>query len=336
MNDNLVAKKQFNKIGIVYIIGTLFAIGIQYAAIGLVNIGALGTGFVEKYNNDGNIQLLVVYLPLMIIAYPLFILLITKSSSGTKITEHKMSVGKLIIAFVMTYALTYICNLVGALITGVVGAVKGSPVENPLLSTIMATNVIVEFIIMVIAAPIFEELIFRKLLIDRIVKYGEGIAIVVSGLLFALFHGNISQAVYAFTLGSFFAFIYVRTGRIRYTMIIHATMNFIGSVLAGSVLKLLDINKIASYLSSGDMDAYMQYVMDNATALMMVGLYFIAIFAMVIVGIIFWIVFRKKFFLEPVENAIPKGERFKNVFANPGMIIYIVIWGVFTIVQLFS
>ena len=47
-------------------------------------------------------------------------------------------------------------------------------------------------------------LLFRRLLVDRMVKYGEATAVLFSGLMFALFHGNLNQFVYAFTLGVFF------------------------------------------------------------------------------------------------------------------------------------
>lgn len=336
MNDNKEANKQFNKIGIAYIIGTLLAYGIQYGVIALVKIGLLGNYLAEKFDNDGNIQLLVLYIPLIFIVYPLFLLCISKSGKKNAIEEHKMSVGQIILAFIMTYSATYVCNIIGAIITAIVGLIKGGAVTNPLIDMVMGTNIIVEILVMVIAAPICEELIFRKFLVDRIIKYGEGVAIVVSGLLFALFHGNVSQAVYAFTIGAFFAFIYIRTGRIRYTMIIHGMLNFMGSVAAGSILKALDLGKMMGYLSSGDIDAYMQFVMDNASAFAIAGIYFMFIFILVILGIIFWIVFRKKFFLKPTQNAIPKGERFKTVIINPGMIIYLLFWIVMIIVQLFS
>ena len=55
------------------------------------------------------------------------------------------------------------------------------------------SNMMVTFLYMVICAPILEEYIFRKLIVDRTVKYGQGVAIVLSGLMFGLFHGNLNQ-----------------------------------------------------------------------------------------------------------------------------------------------
>ena len=65
---------------------------------------------------------------------------------------------------------------------------------------------IVTFLYMVICAPILEEYIFRKLIVDRTVKYGQGVAVVLSGLMFGLFHGNLNQFAYAFYWECFWHF----------------------------------------------------------------------------------------------------------------------------------
>ena len=69
---------------------------------------------------------------------------------------------------------------------------------------------------------ILEEFIFRKMVIDRIWQYGEKIAVVTSALIFALFHINLFQFFYALGIGLIFAYVYLRTGKLRYTIIMHA------------------------------------------------------------------------------------------------------------------
>ena len=53
------------------------------------------------------------------------------------------------------------------------------------------------FTFSVVLAPVMEELIFRKVLIDRTIVYGDKAAVVLSGLLFGVFHGNFHQFFYA-------------------------------------------------------------------------------------------------------------------------------------------
>jgi len=52
-----------------------------------------------------------------------------------------------------------------------------------------------------IGAPVCEELIFRKMLVTRALKYGEGVAILLSGLVFGLFHGDLNQIYVCLWIG---------------------------------------------------------------------------------------------------------------------------------------
>ncbi len=102
----------------------------------------------------------------------------------------------------------------------------------------MQLNPWVTFVIAVLIAPTAEELLFRKLLTERIVKYGELAAVLASGLFFGLFHGNLNQFSYAFLLGLFLGFIYVKTGKLGYTIGLHMAINFIGSSLGTWMLRV--------------------------------------------------------------------------------------------------
>ena len=50
-------------------------------------------------------------------------------------------------------------------------------------------------------APVVEEIVFRGLVMRGLEKYGRWFAIVVSSILFGLFHGNPAQSPYAFAVG---------------------------------------------------------------------------------------------------------------------------------------
>ncbi|MBO4411455.1 MAG: CPBP family intramembrane metalloprotease [Lachnospiraceae bacterium] len=82
----------------------------------------------------------------------------------------------------------------------------------------------------VLGAPILEELVFRKLLLDRIHPFGETVAALTSALLFGLFHGNAAQFPLAFLFGIVSATVYLKTGRILYSILLHFMINLTGSV----------------------------------------------------------------------------------------------------------
>ena len=92
-----------------------------------------------------------------------------------------------------------------------------------------------------IGAPIIEEFIFRKLLIDKIAPHGEGIAIITSAMLFGLMHGNLGQFFLAFFLGLLFAIVYTKTRNIKYTMGLHFMINTVASLPEIFILFNIDI-----------------------------------------------------------------------------------------------
>jgi len=277
--------------------------------------------------------LLVENIPRFLIGYPILILLIRYKTVKVTIEEHKMSVGKILIAFMMAYSLMILLNIIGTIATFLGNLAIGQDAVNsnvnPVAGLVTNTGIPLQILLMVIVGPIFEELIFRKLLIDRAIRYGEGVAVVLSGLLFGLFHGNFAQGIYAFGLGMFFGFIYIRTGRIRYSIILHMIINFFGSVMASTVLQYFDLN---SFLSSKNQ---YQWVASHFGQVMVYLVYLLLILAIVITGIVFWIIslVKKKFFLNPVEEPIPKKKRFSTVIINTGMILNICFWVGYAVIQ---
>lgn len=99
------------------------------------------------------------------------------------------------------------------------------------------------FFMMVIAAPIFEELIYRGIILDGLLKkYSPFVAILVSGVLFGLVHLNPWQFVAGFILGIFFGWIYYKTRNLTLTMILHAAINLVGyfQIVYSDVLEQYD------------------------------------------------------------------------------------------------
>ncbi|MBR4768889.1 MAG: CPBP family intramembrane metalloprotease [Lachnospiraceae bacterium] len=79
-------------------------------------------------------------------------------------------------------------------------------------------------------APLLEELAFRKLLLDAMHPYGKTVAAFTSAMLFGLMHGNSAQFMLAFMLGLLLAAVYMNTGNIWYTILIHFLINLTGSL----------------------------------------------------------------------------------------------------------
>ena len=84
---------------------------------------------------------------------------------------------------------------------------------------------ILYFIIIAIVPPLFEEFVFRGVILGRLRRYGDGFAILASSLLFGLFHGNFIQIPFAFFVGLVLGFVVVRTNNLWVAVAIHFINN---------------------------------------------------------------------------------------------------------------
>lgn len=83
----------------------------------------------------------------------------------------------------------------------------------------------------VLLAPIFEELIFRKLLLDRLLFLGDWSALLLSSLFFGLFHTNLYQFLYAAAVGMVLGYIRIMTGSMKWNILLHMFINLYCGVL---------------------------------------------------------------------------------------------------------
>jgi len=87
------------------------------------------------------------------------------------------------------------------------------------------------FIMMVVLAPIFEELIYRGIILDGLLKrYSATISILVSSILFSVVHMNLPQILPALVAGIFMGWVYYKTKNVTLTILIHACMNLTGFI----------------------------------------------------------------------------------------------------------
>lgn len=316
-------KKHFSSLGLMYFLGALIIIGVQVA------VSMLVLAFAPSLLDNPNLSLLVSMLPTYTIAFPLTSLLIHQIP-GVQMKKHNMKPTQLLGAFAISYALMYLSNLAGQFFTNIIGIIKGSPVDDAIADLVSELNPLTAFFVMVLLAPALEEWIFRKLLVDRTIRYGEGTAIFLSGLMFGLFHGNLNQFVYTFLIGAFWAFIYVKTGRLRYTLYLHMALNFMGSV--GSLFFLGAISTLEG--GSSAMNGF-HFLLGMLIPLAIVIPYLIVVFGLVISGIVLLVTNWKRFRLIPAELFIPKEKRFSVIFLNAGMILYVLFWIIQIVLQLF-
>ena len=90
---------------------------------------------------------------------------------------------------------------------------------------------VVTLIFTAFVAPIFEEIIYRHLLLRSLKPIGDTPAIIISALVFGLAHGNFDQFAYAFLSGIIFGLMAVRYDTIIPGMVLHLINNFFVTVI---------------------------------------------------------------------------------------------------------
>ena len=186
--------------------------------------------------SQSTLSFLLIIFSMYIIAFPVYALM-NKKREKTVIEKHKMKWWEMIVAILMMAGMVSVGAIVGFVINLVIVLLTGAEAANvnSLADMMTNSNFFLRVLTVGILAPIVEELVMRKILIDRIVKYGELMAILFSGLAFGLIHGNINQFIFATFVGMFSAFIYIRTGRIIYSIILHMALNLTTSVITSTL-----------------------------------------------------------------------------------------------------
>ncbi|MFW6389723.1 MAG: CPBP family intramembrane glutamic endopeptidase [Halanaerobiales bacterium] len=87
--------------------------------------------------------------------------------------------------------------------------------------------------LLLIVAPIAEEILFRGLFLEGIAsQHSQKVAILVSAFMFSLYHMNLLQTLHTFILGLFLAYVYLKTRSLVLCIYIHFVNNFFPYIIS--------------------------------------------------------------------------------------------------------
>lgn len=101
----------------------------------------------------------------------------------------------------------------------------GHEVTSPEIPKNGIGDYILCFIVVCVCPAIFEECIFRGLLLNGARRAGDLFAVLVCGLLFSLFHKNPAQTVYQFIVGAVLTLLALKSGSILPSILFHFVNN---------------------------------------------------------------------------------------------------------------
>ncbi|WP_296859039.1 CPBP family intramembrane glutamic endopeptidase [uncultured Methanobrevibacter sp.] len=230
-----------------------------------------------------------------------------KKIEKQNIEKTSLNLKKFIKYIFITIALMWIGNILGQSITMILGSFMQHNISNPIQTLLTSSDMWLNLVLISIIAPIFEEIIFRKILVDRTIKYGVRVSIIFSATIFTLFHGNLNQFFYAFLMGGFFAYVYAKTGKIEYTIILHMAINFLGSVVSQFAANSMQLVESGTG-SIGDIAFSIIFI-------------FIYVFALLITT--YTLLKYKKYKFNGLKTQISLKNPIKTMFINYGMICFI-------------
>ena len=293
-------------------------------AVGLllqnVNLQALDLGAFSFLLKAGNFDLIFSSVLQYCIALPVLVLMIKKIPSNPP--ARKSTAKKTFLKYVFIgIFIMYVGNALSTYVMNIVNVALGGAAGNPVSSAMGSADWYLNLLVVGIIAPVVEELMFRKLFIDRLSHYGDVTAIIFSSLIFALFHGNLYQFFYAFFLGAAFGYIYLKTGKIIYSTVLHVFINLFCGVLPSAIFSMLDYDELIQIVSTGAITE--EYISANIFPLILFMVYTYGLLAMVGIGMFVFLRNIRNIYINKGDIRFPKGSGGDIMFFNVGTILLV-------------
>lgn len=152
----------------------------------------------------------------------------------------------------------------------------------------------------IVIPPLVEEIMFRGVILQSLRRYGDGFAVMISAMMFGLYHGNFIQMVFAFICGLVMGFVVIRTNSLLPSILIHFINNSVSLV----------VEMVSRYYGQN-----MANYVDNIVSLAIVALGIIA-FSVLVAK-------RQLFSRKGSGSILPFSSRMGAAFANPGAFAFV-------------
>ena len=162
------------------------------------------------------------------------------------------------------------------------------------------SGIILTFFRVAITAGVVEELCFRGYVMGNLRFYGDGFAIAVSSVMFAMLHGNMVQAPFALMAGFALGYLSVKTGTIWTGIIIHVLNNSISLVI--------------------------YYLGKSLSEEELISVYALLLYGLILFGVVSFACFSfgtRRYPLLKGESILSSGEKIRAYFINMPMLIVI-------------
>ncbi len=290
------------------------SVGRAYTRVGLAMTAMfLAIRLVQVFlSQRGLNQFVSLYLPIYGIGLPVFLLTVGKREQTAIREMHSLRPRRFLLLIPACFFVMYLGNLAGLFLQYVLHVYGfGSLRLLEASSRGGEANPILQALTVAVAAPVMEEFVFRRCTLDRLLPYGEKAALLVSALLFALFHTAVNQVCYAFLLGLVFGWVYIKTGKLRYSVILHTLINTMSSVILPLLLRE------AGSVAQEDLRKTRLMEVITQPGVLALLLYVVLLLVLSLLGsIVFFFGLRQ-------ENLSPDGTRSKTALSAWGILLFL-------------
>ena len=327
-------KRYFSAVGLAVFLFTL-----TYFLGGLL-IGFLIGGIAPWLIDHDFLYNLITLIPLYGMAFPVLLLMLRRLPKDAATIEN-MGVSGFLKGLCVCQFFTIAGNFISIWLLSAYQMLSRRELSNPAVTMTEDQSFWINLLFVAILGPVLEELVFRKILCDRLLPLGEGYAVVISAAIFALVHGNFFQIFYAFFLGLIFGLIYVKTGRIRYSIIYHGAINFLNGVVSTWILEKIEpiinedaINRMLELSQQGTAESVREMLHSFLIPMIPLLIYEAVAYGLAICGLVFLLVGYKRIRL--TKGLLPPPEQgwVANVFLNGGVAAALTCFAVIFVLSL--
>ncbi|MDO5517992.1 MAG: CPBP family intramembrane metalloprotease [Clostridium sp.] len=210
-----------------YIFGMIITFILRFRAKKLGIESDLDAGIILGVSNDAY-TFLMGYLPCIL--GDILAIFIGLKSTKLKIkrdllTQNESSKSFMLLGCFSSIAVGFISSIVYLIYSTIIEA-NGITIPSPDFSLPTEAKYITLFILYTcVIAPICEEIIFRGIILSSMKKYGNLTAIMVSSILFSMFHFNLVQFINPVLMGIMFGFIALKSKSIKPCIVVHMFNN---------------------------------------------------------------------------------------------------------------
>lgn len=290
--------KAYNRAGFAYLV---FLAGLMFGAVPLSWLAY----FIYPAYYEGGYAIFINYAAMYLIGFPLMLLVFRTVPNHPPAQAReplRLKPLSMLLLYAVCFAIVGVLGLFSNFLNNAIGELLGNGYSAETVTDLSGQNMVALFVCGVIIAPAMEEIIFRGIAYRKLGGYGQAAYILVTSLIFGLFHLNLGQFFYATVLGLLFAKITWDTGTVRYSIILHIMVNMTGGVGFGSI--------VARYGGEKGSEYYGWFI----TALMAVGG----------VAAIVWCVRNRGKLRGMLPERMEKGQ-LRRALLSPGNIVYYLV-----------